>query len=1832
MQQLTSALHSIGYPNKLTHQQNSFCACRKLTRACIGLATLIVLSFATLCVMNSPLSAAPLTNTFVDKLGERSSIRSATIVEGSSIAIRINFNGTFHTRTSELKFRVDDPGGFLKTGQSGEKTQSLAARNLGYTFMLDTKRKSDAIDRTITVTGITNDDFDFEAHFGVFTINVAKFPEVSIGSFESRDQEHSVTEGHPIRILVDSESVAGADVFLLVTESTNGGDHIESMHEGRRLVELTSQTKSFDIPTMIDSNSSVNSTVTITVLPTSLYDINHSRSTITVTVKDTEVPKISIISRDTSIKDGHEARLLIRSSLVLPIAFSITISLSEDVSGILKDGSEKVVMIPANEQIEAFVIETNEGKRGEIVVSIKDSDSNSYTKGTESSVTIAVTSSTLIFSQYFAGDEAMPSSRGEIITEGDTIYVSIEYSGSISETRMFRILITETPIGVSWFKDEHGGQSHLVGANHLTDTLEGIQTISGTGGTANAQYETDIDYSSNLKSVIQIYLLGGSDYRPIDSAWGSFIVENKADIPVLTIATGASVTKGNSADFAIFTSETPSAGKSYMVNYSYTINGVETDDQSTMVTIGTTPPLGPLSIPTSATESGNNDIIVTATLKTGTGYVPKYHGMTATIRIRASTTPKPLVFIEPKGANTITEGGTAMFAVKASSAPVAGSPVIVNINVTGAESFISAGQGGMQTVEINDMNHASGEGGTLMVRTDEDTEGEFDATIIATIASGTTYNIDTTSQTAVVNVLDDDLPVISIMSPAESVDEGETISFMLTASKFLPNDLSVKLMVDGLAGILGDNAGEKIATFRSDDNDLNFTFSIDTETDRVYEGDNTITVTILDEDPATATYIKHSSDNVATATIREIDPPSVTISAKSSPIARGSNPEFVLTLAVPVDDPIMIGVMISSETSNIFVANQLETRNIPVASGITELSFEVLLVANLPSGQNDQIIKVQAELQTGTGYTLREDVQPAIVAVINPNDTSNFVEISISTTSNGPATEGDIITLTLSSKRNNAAANPTFPITILVQLTGADSFLNENQQKDLRVAITPESTTPEATIEIKTVNDSRHEPGAVLTATVIQSLGYNISPTEGSVSVVIINNPEDIPLFTISPPNNITEGQMAIFDITSDVSVSTPLPINFRIEFDGNVQTWRRPSEIIFPANANTYTLSIPTFNDGNPQSASGSIRLVLLEGEIYQLSDVQTEYDATIEVQNNRVTNNEPRISVADVAVDSIIEHLSMNQAEGIAPVTPVISISAMETVINEGEIARFMIMTSAQTSRQLSIQVNTLPVGEFEVLSLTNSIDLPSELQITMLELPTVKNPRATSDGNITVQIAPGVGYLVSEHPSDSATITVSDAEDRNALHQQIDLANREVLPVQLRSIATNSMNVVTNRFELLGSNLKTSTIQLNGRDSIPDMLTNTGDSINQESFNLNYLLQDSNFNYELVSSDESFGSISVWGLSKSGELSPDSNAEYQDWDGEALYGQLGFDTRLQNGVVGGLATTLKQTRLELESNVDNTLNYETNMTGLLPYLGWNSQDQADSLQLYAEFGQGEIAVNQGEHRYDTFDTNYAVYGVSSIKNLYSSASNSQFGESKLNFVSEAWQASQLIESGNKYVKNSELDVGAFRVAVEGAHQIQIAKRTLVNPQLAIGFRADDFDQNRNFGLDSIGSINLQSSSINVATSGQYLIPAQNEVPGKNKWFLTSYLKYDSENNDKGLLFEISRSWGDSSDVQNNQFWSNNLTHLGETEYPNRSENGFYTETGFGFEVLDGIGILTPFGNIELNDGPNDKFSIGSRFSTLTNLNLELVGTRRSDNQNGLDQRIELKSHIQW
>ena len=232
----------------------------------------------------------------------------------------------------------------------------------------------------------------------------------------------------------------------------------------------------------------------------------------------------------------------------------------------------------------------------------------------------------------------------------------------------------------------------------------------------------------------------------------------------------------------------------------------------------------------------------------------------------------------------------------------------------------------------------------------------------------------------------------------------------------------------------------------------------------------------------------------------------------------------------------------------------------------------------------------------------------------------------------------------------------------------------------------------------------------------------------------------------------------------------------------------------------------------------------------------------------------------------------------------------------------------------------------------------------------------------------------------------------------------------------------------------------------------------------------------------------------------------------------------------------------------------------------------------------------------------------------------------------MSEAWKASQIIESGNQFVEDSELAVGSFRAAVEGTHQVQITEHLIINPQLVIGIRGDDFDQQFNVGMDSIGSINLQTSSLKIVTVGQALVPTQTEDYAKNKWLVTTQLEYDSENNDLGLLLEISRSWGDKLDEQHKEFWSDNLKRFGAIEYTNYSRNGFYSETGFGFKIFDGIGIITPFASIQQNDDSINTIRVGSRLVASPNLNMELVGIRKANNPNEIEQRIELKSRITW
>ncbi len=132
------------------------------------------------------------------------------------------------------------------------------------------------------------------------------------------------------------------------------------------------------------------------------------------------------------------------------------------------------------------------------------------------------------------------------------------------------------------------------------------------------------------------------------------------------------------------------------------------------------------------------------------------------------------------GGNGITEGGTASFTITAIPAPT--SPITVNVGVT------ETGDWGA-TVGV------SGATTSYTVTTSDDQVDESNASVTATVQSGSGYTVGNASS-ASVNVADDDDPVVEqsvtvSISDASASESASDLVFRVTLSEASTMDISV---------------------------------------------------------------------------------------------------------------------------------------------------------------------------------------------------------------------------------------------------------------------------------------------------------------------------------------------------------------------------------------------------------------------------------------------------------------------------------------------------------------------------------------------------------------------------------------------------------------------------------------------------------------------------------------------------------------------------------------------------------------------------------------------------------------------------------------------------------------------------------------------------------------------------------------------------------------------------------------------------------------------------------------------------------------------------------
>ena len=800
-------------------------------------------------------------------------------------------------------------------------------------------------------------------------------------------------------------------------------------------------------------------------------------------------------------------------------------------------------------------------------------------------------------------------------------------------------------------------------------------TDDGSISVTLVQFITDTDYRVSTTPAIVSIIEDSNPFFTIDSAEPTFAGENAIFTLTSQVDTRDAHTikvipknsSGNFLDETEGTSETPRLIENVLFSTS-------------------APHTATIQIPTSANNtepSGVIDVELVINEEANTYNVDTTKN-SATVTVYRITT----LSIAPENAE-VDEGGELNFVVTANYNPRV--PLTINYTITEEISdFLSSSINSGMPLTIKDLVFIQETGATawtanipIQLRTIDtivSENGSIKLLLNEPSVDAGYLVAESPNNEATTTIRDANTPTIYIGNARETI-AGENLEFMLTANKEIKEEFSLMikptntigefLNVDaGASGIIRTIDG---VTFTRQNPEQPFAYTLIIPTINDVDSSSGIISVDLVVDSETSQYLisANAIEQSATGTILNNNG-NFTISIADASTPEGDEGitttlEFAINLSIALQYPITINYTLEAYEGTISPA----TKN-------SDFTFEGGSIT-FPAG--DITKKISATIIGDNTFEPNEAFRISIaiagdsqvvvtksngIGTIENDDELERPIISI-TTNQTNVTEGSpaIFSIIAVRPQNNLA---NIPVSLQIIEQGSYIAWRIPQQRDI-----PANET-QAIISIFTINDSNDEENGKITIEIQENTSrYSISLEHPSASVGILDNddvartgeesprisiaqtavdsilgqlnlpsaeplraPEstsrDLPIISVLAMNqNISEGDVAEFNIIANGHIVNTLVISFTISQNGDFLTSQLPTQVQIPKTKNQAKVFVKTLNDQIAET-DGTITLQILPDNNYQAS---TQNHATIvvsdavdrQIRKNEIANRSSEI-----------------------------------------------------------------------------------------------------------------------------------------------------------------------------------------------------------------------------------------------------------------------------------------------------------------------------------------------------------------------------------------------------------------------------------------------------------------------------------------------------------------------------------------------------------------------------------------------------------------------------
>ena len=343
----------------------------------------------------------------------------------------------------------------------------------------------------------------------------------------------------------------------------------------------------------------------------------------------------------------------------------------------------------------------------------------------------------------------------------------------------------------------------------------------------------------------------------------------------------------------------------------------------------------------------------------------------------------------------------------------------------------------------------------------------------------------------------------------------------------------------------------------------------------------------------------------------------------------------------------------------------------------------------------------------------------------------------------------------------------------------------------------------------------------------------------------------------------------------------------------------------------------------------------------------------------------------------------------------------------------------------------------------------------------------------------------------------------------------------------------------------------------------------------------------------------------------------------DGNVLTGTVGVDSAWDRWLAG-VAVSHSLGGGSFTGDGDGDLDSST-LTSIHPYLRYAVNERVDVWSVLG-YGWGDMTLEPGTGGTLETDTTLLMGSFGGRGILLSAPDNAGF---QLATRTDA-MLTRTTSGAVAGLAETEADAHRLRLVLEGTRPVLWPEGQSVTPTVELGVRHDWGDAETGFGLELGGRVQYADPTLGLTIEAAVRGLLTHEDSDYKEWGASGTIRLAPDPNGQGLSLTLAPTWGAaSSGIES--LWSRQTTAglapQGTRPRPTTSLNA---EMGYGVAAPFGTGLLTPYAGALLSDGPAHSYRLGTRWTSVSGLTLNVEGTPPGPGRPAPDPRPPVSGHL--